>query len=155
MSYFKVPGSALPFLQSLVVTNKVKHPLVSMAAGRVIAQYAPLPDANCVDYAGNFTQVNAGLVAQYLDSIMSVVPIDFKAIQDYAVRFYIIRCMNALGCCNLSNTGSNGVYNMFHIGTQLSGNEIELINKSSDFFSGYVCGFEKIYKDMQNAYQSS
>jgi hypothetical protein len=152
MSFFKVSASALPFLQSLIVTNQVKSPLVSMAVARVISQYAPLPDKDCGDYSAYFTQANAGLVAQYLDSICNIAPLDFKAIQDYAVRFYNIRCENAIGCCQPSTTGTNGVYNLFHIGTQLSGNDIELIKKNSRNFTGYVCGFEAIYKDMQSAY---
>lgn len=69
MSFFKVSASALPFLQSLIVTNQVKSPLVSMAVARVISQYAPLPDKECGDYSAYFTQANAGLVAQYLDFV--------------------------------------------------------------------------------------
>ena len=49
MSFFKVSASALPFLQTLIVTNQVKSPLVSMAVARVISQYAPLPDKDCGD----------------------------------------------------------------------------------------------------------
>ena len=54
--------------------------------------------------------------------------------------------MNAYGCCQPSATGENGVYNLFHIGREFSGEEIELIEEEGDAFTNYVSGFEQIFK---------
>lgn len=146
MSMLAVTGSSLPFLQSLVVTNKIKSPLVSMAFGRVFAQYAPLPHQPISCYKTFFAD-NAGVeMLKLLGEVYDVVPLDHEAVSRYAKAFYEVRCLNAYGSCQPSATGENGVYNLFHIGREFSGEEIEMIEEEGDAFTNYVSGFEQIFK---------
>lgn len=148
MSLFKVPASSMSFLRGLVLTNKVNSPLASMAAARVIAQYAPLPPQP-IAAPGNFFLNEAGVtMLSFVDSVLEIVPINHKAIQDYAKRFYQVRYDVAHGCCQPTITGSNGVYNLFHIGVYFSEEDLGLLKKSEDF-AGLVAGFEAIYKACQ------
>lgn len=148
MSVFKISQSGVGFLHGLISLGTVNSKLASMAAARVVAQYAPLPDKNCLCYKTFFYVVGCEQLDNFLGNVHSVAPIDFNAIKDYAVKFYCIRAENAVGCCLPSITGSNGIINLFHAGVHLSGEELDLLKHESEAFRGYVCGFEDIYKHL-------
>lgn len=150
--FFKVPSSAMPFLQGLIITNHVKSPLVSMAIGRVLSQYAVLPQKALGDYGAYFGDTSAEMTAEFLDAIHSIAPIDFRKATEYATKFFLIRCENAFGCCQPSCTGTNGVYNLFHVGTQFSNEELGMLKTEGQKFAGFVAGFEAIFKEMNKSF---
>lgn len=146
MNFFKIPPTSLSFLRGLVLANKSTHPLTSMAAAHVLSQHALLPPQQVGSPAAFFLSESGESMCQFLDSINDVVPINHAKISDYAKKFYQVRYANALGCCNPTVTGSNGIYNLFHIGVHFSGEELELLEDEDQAFPGLVAGFETIYK---------
>lgn len=148
MSVFKVSQSGVGFLHGLISLGTVTSKLASMAAARVVSQYAPLPDKDCLCYNTFFYDNCCEQLDHFLGNMHAIAPIDFNAIKEYAVKFYCIRAENAIGCCLPSVTGTNGIINLFHAGVYLSGEELELLKHNSETFRGYVCGFEDIYKHL-------
>lgn len=145
MNFFKVPPTSISFLRNLVISNKIGSPLVSMAIGRVMAYATPLPpskiDTPMVYYCEN-AEANH---LNFLDAIHDVVPVNHKAILEYAKKFWHIRYDVALGGPAPSYTGSNGVYNLYHVGVYLTPDELGLLKDNSSSFGGLIAGFETIY----------
>ena len=148
MSVFKVSQSGVGFLHGLISLGTVTSKLASMAAARVVSQYVPLPNKECLCYKTFFYVNGCEELDHFLGNMHAIAPIDFNAIKEYAVKFYCIRAENAIGCCLPSVTGTNGIINLFHAGVYLSGEELELLKHNSETFRGYVCGFEDIYKHL-------
>lgn len=146
MYFFKIPSDSLPFLQAMVNSGGVRSDLASMAMGRVIAQYMPLPNQEQADYGQYYDSMELDFVDGMLDTIHQVVPINFMRMKEYAKKFYVLRCNIALGSCCPSSTGTNGVYNVFHLGLELSKEDLGTLKKEGLKFGGYVSGFEKIFK---------
>lgn len=148
MSLFSLPSSSLPFLQNLTTAGVVRSKLVSMAAGHVLANYAPLAPQESKYYAGFFNDLFIKETLAFCDAVHSVAPADIEKIQNYARSFYEIRCKIALGCCAPSVTGSNGVYNLYHLGENLSCEDLTILKSGGSVFAGYCAGFEHILKSI-------
>ena len=148
MNFFKVPQSSIPFLRGLVIQNKSLAILTSMAMARVLSQNANLPPQE-IPNPRIFFLDNIGLKAcSYLDSILDVIPINHKLTMEYAKKFYSSRYEVSFGPAVPPVTGSNGIYNLFHIGVYFSKEELEILKESGDDFSNLVAGFEAIFKAM-------
>ena len=143
---FKVPGTSVPFLQNLILAGTIRSKLVAMAAGRVIGQYAPLGPANTLAPEMYFRDVVQTEMDDFLNGVLSVAPADIDAIRKYAEKWYLLRHRIAHGCCNLSATGINGVYNAMHVGEFFSPEELGMMKFDGQRLAAYTAGFEPIYK---------
>lgn len=149
MNLFKVPQTSLPFLRGLVIQNKSLAVLTSMAMARVLSQSANLPPQEVSNPKIFFLENIGPKACSYLDSILDIIPINHKLTMEYAKKFYSSRYEVAFGPAAPSVTGSNGIYNLFHIGVYFSKEELEILKESGDDFGNLVSGFEAIYKAME------
>ena len=148
MTLFNVPASSAPFLHNLVTIGKIRSKLVSMAAGFVFANNAPLAPASHQYFSGYLKEAYGEELMAYLNTLSAGAPIDYKEIQRLACAFYEVRCKIALGGFAPSSTGSNGVYNLYHIGEGLTGEEITLLRDNGPAFASYCAGFDHIFKSV-------
>ena len=148
MNPFYVTASSSSFLHNLVTTGKIRSKLVSMAAGFVVANNAPLAPVSHQYFSGYLTEGYGEELMAYLNTLQSGAPVDYKEIQRLACAFYEIRCRIALGGFKPASTGSNGVYNVYHIGEGLNGEEITLLRDNGPAFAAHCAGFEHIFNSV-------
>lgn len=143
---FKVPGTSLPFLQNLVLAGSVRSKLLAMAAGHVVGQSVALGPVDHRAPEMYFRETARAQLDDFLNGILSVVPVDVDAIRKYAEKWYLLRHKVAHGGCCPSATGTNGVYNVMHVGVYFTPEELGLMKFDSQRFNGFVAGFDKIYQ---------
>ena len=148
MSVLKISPTGFSFLQQLLAVGNTRSKLASLAIGRVIGQYAPLPEKTPEFFEAGFGHADPSKIEDFLGAIYAVSPIDHKAALEYSRKFYTLRCEIAHGCCTPSLLGQDGISNLFHIEKYFGKEEIDAMRTNPVLFHSYVCGFENILKDM-------
>ena len=146
MNIFKVPQEHYSFLRNLVLLNKSKDKLTSMAIGRAIGHHTTLPGQEVGSPVSFFSETGGVAALNFLDKILDVIPFDHKASFEFSKKFYLVRYETVYGRC-VTNTVSNSlIYDLSGFSFYFSEPELSLLEASSVEFQNLVSGFESIFK---------
>lgn len=144
----KLANTSLPYLQSLVTRGVVRSQEITLAIGHAIAYGVgrPLEDRNQLGLPGAYFVGTYGeLMEEYLEALNRVVPIDYKAVRESAIRFYKQRELMLNGHNTGVQISSNAIYDMIGLTTTFSGDEIALMTQTKGLFNTNVPFFRNSF----------
>ena len=140
------------FLTNLAMRNQNRSLVASIALGRVLSAMVPVPTSPVVSVDLFFSQQISGLCYSVLDSINSIVPVDFRLINDLARSFFRHAYDTVHGGVAYAEgrQPSTGIVSFFGIDKHFSQNIIEEIQARHGTIESMVHEFEMVVEALRS-----